>query len=314
MNLSVIICTHNRAGCLWQTLQSISDIKILPNLKWELIVVDNNSNDQTPEVCRNARQRLPLKYIFEKHQGKGYALNKGVSCSKGELIAFTDDDVDVDPLWVAELCVGSQRYLEASIFGGPVKPRWEVMPPVWLIKHSKNLLGSIAVHYEINSNDEWLRGEDIPFVGANMAVRRDVFEKGARFTTLIGPCGEKTAPGEDSLFIKELLTKQYRAIYISKAIVYHRNGCERMTEKYLRQWYVGAGISSVRLGQVAVSQNTLFGAPRYLWRNLLMSTLKYLLTRWIRSSDLWIKAEICMATTWGRILEFRRKSRSLKSY
>lgn len=99
MKFSVIIATYNRADELPRTLESLK--KLEADEPWEVIVVDNNSSDNTREVVEGVKSfPVPLRYIFEKEQGRSAALNAGIRAAQGEILAVTDDDVRVDPHWL----------------------------------------------------------------------------------------------------------------------------------------------------------------------------------------------------------------------
>ena len=134
MDLSVIICTWNRAEYLRQALASLQECRLPAGVEWEVVIVDNNSTDETSAVCQQFLRQDPQRYrcIVEKRQGKSFALNTGVENATGRILAFTDDDVIVDPSWLAETlrvfethqCVGA---------GGKVVPLWNSHKPSWCI-------------------------------------------------------------------------------------------------------------------------------------------------------------------------------------
>src|ERR1044072_6930607 len=100
MKFSVIIATYNRAEELVKTLESLKSLESTG--PWEVIIVDNNSSDNTREVVleRIDSFPVPLRYIMEKEQGRSAALNAGIRAAQGEILAVTDDDVRVDPKWL----------------------------------------------------------------------------------------------------------------------------------------------------------------------------------------------------------------------
>src|SRR5271165_2674235 len=98
MKLSAVLCTYNRCRSLRRALESLS-VSILPeSIEWEVLVVDNNSSDQTEAVVEDFSRRYPgrFRYLFEPRQGKSYALNAAILAARGDVLAFTDDDVAVD--------------------------------------------------------------------------------------------------------------------------------------------------------------------------------------------------------------------------
>src|SRR5689334_18641740 len=88
MNVSVIICTYNRCDHLRRTLETFCGLKLPANVSWEVLLIDNNSNDRTREACENFGAKLPIRYIFEPRQGKSFALNHGIQEAKNDLLLF----------------------------------------------------------------------------------------------------------------------------------------------------------------------------------------------------------------------------------
>src|SRR5580704_11547043 len=105
MRLSVVICTWNRAESLQKTLESIESCRVPDGTDWEVLIVDNNSTDATSVICQSFVQTNPerYRYFLERKQGKSFALNTAIENARGEVIAFTDDDVLVGVDWLSAL-------------------------------------------------------------------------------------------------------------------------------------------------------------------------------------------------------------------
>src|SRR5208283_4457645 len=105
MRISVILCTYNRASILISALESIVAQTLPESVEWEVLVVDNNSCDQTREVVEDFCRRYPrrFRYVFEPNQGLSHARNSGIREALGEVLAFMDDDVTVEPGWLDNL-------------------------------------------------------------------------------------------------------------------------------------------------------------------------------------------------------------------
>src|ERR1700693_4778740 len=105
MKISVILCTYNRSQSLAKALESVAASQMPTSLEWQVLIVDNNSQDQTREVAEAFCGRDPshFHYLFEPQQGKSYALNRGICEAEGDVLAFMDDDVTVEPNWLCEL-------------------------------------------------------------------------------------------------------------------------------------------------------------------------------------------------------------------
>src|SRR4026208_1092011 len=108
---TVLICTYNRAGLLDATLASL---RRLPTRRhWDILVVDNNSTDDTRDVVMRhaAVSPVPLTWLFEGTQGKSVGLNAGINHSRGDIIVFTDDDVIVEDAWLDAACTSLESDL-----------------------------------------------------------------------------------------------------------------------------------------------------------------------------------------------------------
>lgn len=301
MSVSVVLCTFNRAESLRETLVSLGQQRT-GTLSWQIVVVDNNSSDQTRSVCDQFRDKLPLHYVFEPRQGKSFALNRGVQAATEALVAFTDDDVTLDPDWISMLWDAARRNSQCTIFGGRIFPHWLTPPPAWLVKHANTLLRGPAVCFDLGNTEQPYTGT---FWGANLAIRRVVFGT-YTFREDLGPNPVQGVRGEETDLQKRLLADGHKALYVPTAIAHHRNPSERMTERYVRHWFTGHGIGKVRLGQAPPGMR-VFGAPLLAWIKLGWYGTVYCLTRWTLPSRVWLRAAIRLATCRGIIQESRRR-------
>src|SRR5438045_9093813 len=112
MKVTLVVCTYNRADSLGTTAHSVASLTMPESVEWEVLLVDNNSSDRTREVCEEFCRRYPgrFRYLFEPKQGLSHARNAGVREACGDIVAFTDDDVIVQPTWL--------HNLTAQLYGG----------------------------------------------------------------------------------------------------------------------------------------------------------------------------------------------------
>ena len=307
-DISVIICTFNRCESLRRTFQSLCSLESLEGAGWEILVVDNNSKDATRAVCAEFESRLPLRYVFEARQGKSCALNRALSLVKAALLLFTDDDVEVDGRWVAAMVDAARRHSEAVFFGGRVFPRWDVRPPRWVIESRSTSLDFVFVRYDLGDIERPVDGQMRPFFGANLAIRRQVFDEGQKFNEEIGPSGNNLIHGEETELLRSLVQKGNKGVYVPTAVVHHCNDRARMTESYLRRYYKGAGMRAARLAGCHGGRRIVLGAPLGLWAALANLACRYVTSRVFRSVDKWVEAEVEMAQIWGTICEWRRQA------
>jgi GT2 family glycosyltransferase len=240
------------------------------------------------------------------------ARNRGISESRGSILAFTDDDVDVDPAWMAELWRAAGAYPEAAFFGGKIVPLWKESPPPWMVEYSSGMLSGVTMDFNLGQEERLLEKNEL-FFGANMAFRREMVLKMGLFRVDLGVNGNSLLSNEETEYMERLIEAGYRGLYVPRMVVHHRNPNDRMTESYMLRWFTGCGASHVRLGKVESSPFQLFGAPRYLWRQLAASACTYLARRWNPAAGAtWVPSARYMAMVWGSISEFRRMARDRK--
>ena len=276
---TVLIATCNRARLLDRTLASIRELRAAPGRAWEVIVVDNNSADDTRAVVeRHTRDYpVPLTYLFEARQGRSSALNAGIAASRGTVIAMTDDDVLVDPGWLDAACDALLAPEDRSIAyaGGPVTPLWESPPPSWLDLSRGDLWGTIAIQ-DHGAAPFVYEGEKKVPLGANMAARRSLFDAVGAFRADLGRTTGKRVLGQE---VPELLARAraagLRGVYLPAMRVRHHVPTARLTRQYFRRWWFGKGASRAALEEnrpvteLGVNLQTaphLFGVPRYMFR------------------------------------------------
>jgi glycosyltransferase involved in cell wall biosynthesis len=262
--ISVIVCTYNRSAMLRDTLASLAQMTLPANLGWELLVVDNNSNDDTRHEAEAFAQRsgLNVRHLFEPRPGKSFALNTGIKEAKGELLAFTDDDITVDTHWLVEISKAFEEHNCLAV-GGRILPVWHAPKPHWFYEERPFSLRAVSVHYDL--------GEDaceatIPPFGANMAFRRIAFNRYGLFRTDLGPCGSVKMPGEESELFQRLSRAKEKVVYAPKAIVYHPVPKERLQKAYAQSLFYNAGKTEFRVSGVPQGAVCYFGVPRFLFR------------------------------------------------
>jgi glycosyltransferase involved in cell wall biosynthesis len=250
LDATVLIATYNRADLLDETLASLARMRVSPRLRWEAIVIDNNSSDNTREIVERHIPGFPvrLRYLFEMQQGRSSALNTGIGAAQGIVLAFTDDDVRVVDGWLDAATMpllAADRTLGYT--GGPVRPIWGASPPAWLDLARGDLWGTIAIQDHGADPFIYEEGRKVP-LGANMAVRRDVFEAIGGFRADLGRTGGRLVLGQE---VPELLMRArqagFRGMYVPAMQVHHHIPAKRLTPGYFRNWWFGKGVSRAAL-------------------------------------------------------------------
>jgi glycosyltransferase involved in cell wall biosynthesis len=243
MKITVILCTLNRCRELANALNSVSASTLPEGVEWEVLVVDNNSRDQTRDVVEDFCRRHPrrVRYLFEPQQGKSYALNSGIREARGEVLAFLDDDVTVEPTWLQSL-TDPLRNGEWAGCGGRTIPAETFTPPDWL---PPSMVGIIFPHFDLG--DKPCELDQAPY-GANMAYRKTMFEKYGVFRTDLGPSPNKEIPrpNEDTEFGRRLMAAGERLRYEPSALVHHPVLENRVQKDYVLTWWFDYGRAKVR--------------------------------------------------------------------
>ncbi len=300
--ITVILCTYNRAQSLGKTLESVVAQIMPPSIDWELLVVDNNSTDDTHEVVKDLQRRFPqrVRYAFEPQQGISFARNTGVRSAGGEIIAFIDDDETADPKWL--------QSLTAHLFsgdwsgsGGRVVPQWNSPPPRWVSSKNSFICGPLAM---FDPDTEGGQLNEPPF-GANMAFRREVFERYGGFRTDLGRSGKGLLSGEDTEFGRRVMAAGACLRYEPHAITNHPVESSRVRKKYFLLWWFNKGRSDVRECGVAPHRFSLFGVPIRLLRYAAVEAV-----RWVIADDSCTRF-VCILKIWtyaGQAYESHRQS------
>lgn len=225
--ISVIISSQNRSALLGQTLQSIRAMPAISE-PWELIVVDNDSTDDTAEVLAKYADTLPLTVIFEHQHGTSRAKNRALDAAKGELIVFTDDDVVVEPDWLSALVEAAYRWPEVGIFGGRIKPVLPDTLPRWL-KHQPTLQDRVARNFAYYFPQNHEGPTRNPPLGPNTLIRRSTLAA-ERFDESRGPDGTADyVQSSDTDLIQRLMSQGAQIVFVPSASLDHIVRPEQIT-------------------------------------------------------------------------------------
>jgi glycosyltransferase involved in cell wall biosynthesis len=272
LDISVVVTTYNRCGLLNAAVKNLLSQEA-PGIRYEVIIVDNNSTDETRQTVESFihRGHSNLRYVFEPRQGISHGRNAGINSARAPIIAFTDDDVRVSKNWLANIKKAFDEHSEVDFVGGKILPDWPHEPPSWL------------------THDHWWplalldRGEEAFYVNAanplvlptaNAAFRRDVFSR-------VGLFSPEFSGREDAELILRLWREGRQGLYEPAIIATADVEPTRMTKAYHHRWNYTTGRfnSMMRLAESMgrdgslldkqLNFRTIFGVPLYIYRQLI---------------------------------------------
>lgn len=219
--ISVVVCTYNRADLLAGALQSLCEQNLDPS-EYEIIVVDNNSSDDTRAVVRAFCQGyLNVRYCFEPQQGLSHARNRGWQEARGEYVGYIDDDGKAPEQW---LVVAKEIIERASpaVLGGPYYAFYNTPKPRWF----KDAYGSCVK----GGGARFLKRHEY-LSGGNIFIRRFLLQSLGGFDTDLGMAGQKMAYGEETSLLRGMCASMPNEVihYDPKLYVYHLVRPEKMT-------------------------------------------------------------------------------------
>lgn len=261
LDVTVAICTWNRCALLESTLASLEKLIVPSSTRWELVVVDNGSTDNTAQVVGNwvSRGTLPLRYVHEPVLGLSNARNRAIREARGEWLLFTDDDVIVEPDWLESFVAASRRHPTAGAIGGLVKP-WFVEPPDELMCEAFPALARGFCGMDLGP-EERVVPDDSYLVGANFAIRIDSANRS--FNPQLGVTGANPIGGEETAYQMELRHSGLPIVWAPSMRLKHYVDPLRMSLGYLQKFYTNVGRHEVMLHGVPMG-TTLGGVPRWL--------------------------------------------------
>jgi glycosyltransferase involved in cell wall biosynthesis len=280
------MATCNGASTLPKVLDAYCRLQAPPG-GWRLLVIDNGSNDGSAALVSSYAERLPLRLLHTPVAGKNLALNLALEYllrkadrTADQLFVFSDDDAAPAPDWLLQWQACADDHPDYAVFGGAIEPDWAEPPPEWLPR-----LVPTGLTYGLTSAT-LTDGPVFPGLvwGANMAIRRAVFEAGYRYDTSIGPNGGAYAMGSETELTRRLGLAGYRSWFCTSARVAHHIRANQLTIAYVLQkaWRFGRG--KYRQDSPGIFPEWL-GVPRWMLASYLREWGGYLRARMLGDAD-----------------------------
>lgn len=291
--ISVIICTYNRDKYIYNVLKSLADGTLPPD-RYEIVLVDNNSTDNTRSEVERFCKDFPsvnLRYSVETNQGLSHARNRGIRESKGDILVYVDDDATVNAEYLATYADWFEKNPQTDAAGGPIIPHYETgSEPRWMTYFIKRLLTG---YLYFGKKAGPFPGENFPG-GGNAAYRSRVFEKVGLYNVELGRNGDSLGSGEEKDIFDKMKRQGMQISYLPDAILYHSIPAYKLEPDYFNRVTTG-------IGQSERARTLKTGKSAYRIR--LLSELK----KWCATLVLWCFYFITLRPQRGNMLiRFRR--------
>jgi glycosyltransferase involved in cell wall biosynthesis len=266
-DLTAIVCTYNRSALLRESLARIV-AQQSDGLRYEVVVVDNNSTDDTRQVIERiaASARCPVRYLCERQQGVSYARNAGIAASRAPALAFFDDDVLVADDWLMRIKQALDANRNIDYVGGKVLPRWTCAPPAWL---SVENWAPIAAQDYGDATFTLEPDTNVGLISANLAIRRRALDEVGWFRPELQRVRDGIGSMEDHELLERLARAGKRGLYAPQIVVWADVPLARMTRGYHRRWHRGHGKFYAISRSASFEKSAagrLFDVPAHLYR------------------------------------------------
>lgn len=260
MKLDVVVPTYNRSALLERTLASLLRAPVPATLDVTILVVDNNSKDDTQQVVERLQlSHRSIVYVKETQQGLSHARNAGIAAGSAELIGFIDDDEEVDEQWFGAV---AREFADAAthFIGGPYLANCDVPMPAWLPPGYNGVIGVHEPRPRSVFSTEFAGNLN----GGNAVFRRSVFEKVGTYNVRLGRSGKGLLSEEDAELYRRILAAGLVGFYVPELVIYHYIPPSRLTRSYYRSWCYWRGLShGVADRERKEAASYLLGVPRY---------------------------------------------------
>jgi glycosyltransferase involved in cell wall biosynthesis len=282
-NVTLVIATFNGARTLPKTLTSINQLMIPNNCIFNVVIIDNNSNDDTSELLTEYNCHHTIAKLHQTKQGKNSALNlifEG-NVPLGELLIFSDDDVIFPESFIKRYLQLKISQPEISMFGGAVIPHWPNEVPRAILEG----IDAVVAFAITPATAGYQTGliDPVKLHGPNMAIRSNVFAQGIRFNENIGPNGGNYMMGSETELLYRLKNAEHDAYYEHELKVQHIIRPEQLSRNWIASRAYKAGRSLV-MHQIQNKQNIVVNELRGFPRWALLKRWKMQLAKLITQS------------------------------
>jgi glycosyltransferase involved in cell wall biosynthesis len=279
MNISIIICTHNRANFLRDVLATIEGLRVPQDCTLEVVIADNASSDDTAAAIGEFRAatRFRVQQLFEARLGKTHALNAAIPVAAGDVLAFIDDDHILPEGYLEAVSKAAGENPSFGLFCGRIRPNWDGSEPAWVHDDRVYPIRPFPIpNFDLgNDTAEVVPGKGMFIPGAgNLVVRKSVFERAGLFREALGPKGHNLAGGEDIEFVRRAMRCGERLLYVPQILQYHQVEPSNLELSHLLKRAYLRSMAAYRFSESGSNG----GIPSYLYGQVLGRAAKAVLT------------------------------------
>ena len=239
IKVSIVICSYNRAKYIADALDSLYH-QTTELSDFEVLLVDNNSTDNTPDVYNSWREKHPegnFQYITEHQQGASYARNAGAKLAKSDWLCFMDDDAVAFPDFIEHIINHTIEKPAVVGFGGKIIPKYIPEKPKWMSHYVSSLVGN----FDYSPVPCAFKKGKYP-LESNMVVKKSIFDTIGGFnTSLPGVVGTVRIGGEGKELFYKIMELGETIHYDPGIVVYHVVETSKLTKEYLYRVASGIG-------------------------------------------------------------------------
>lgn len=265
VDLTLLVCTFNRSHDLREMLETALAQQTDGAFTYDVLVVDNNSTDDTRHVVDQfiSRGHTNLRYLFEPQQGKSYALNAGLAALSARIYTIVDDDFSLPPHWAKTIIETFRTNPDVSFVSGKVLPLWQDAPPAWLTRTHWSAIALADYGDKPFYTDQV---HQLCLLACSFRVA-DVKAVGGYHPEL-GVSKNSIGGVEDLEILERLWNSGRKGLYLPSLWFSHKVPSSRMTKAYHRRWHTGHGRFYAVLRDPAIEKSSarLFDVPAHLYR------------------------------------------------
>jgi glycosyltransferase involved in cell wall biosynthesis len=239
ISISVVICTYNRAAYIRDAMESLVN-QTLDKTAFEVIIVNNNSTDDTQKVCLDYLSAHPdyqFQFLNEAKQGASFARNTGAALAKGGLLCFMDDDAVAGKDYLERIVQFFASHPDAGGLGGKIIPKYIPAEPAWMSYYVSSMVGN----FDYSPTIAVFSPNKYP-LESNMIIRKTDFDAIKGFNTALpGVVGTLRIGGEGKDFFMRLKALGHVIYYDPAIAVQHVVEVSKLTPEYLYRVASGMG-------------------------------------------------------------------------